>query len=203
MMLHSEPDAMNPKTPSRRPLSVYASWISASFVGALLATVITLIPTSLPWINEDRWVGFILYPSFAILLGAAQAVVLSRSIPRSGRWILACLLGWLFPLLAITVASQVISTPLRGAAAPFLFIGASTGFAQWFLLRQYFPSAGVWIAATIAGWATLTVLVGQPYPIHLLLISLGVVPSLATGLVLAFWTSLRNAPQRDSGQSAA
>ena len=194
---------MNPGTSSRRALVVYASWIFASFVGAILATVVIVVPTSLPWVNEDRWVGFILFPSFALPLGAAQAVVLSRSIPRSGRWILACLVGWLFPFFVMTLAGPLASAPLPGStAALFLLIGASTGCAQWLLLRGSFPAGGVWIAATLVGWTALAALVGQPFSVHAQSILLGVVPSLATGLVLAFWTGLRHAPQPDSEHSA-
>lgn len=96
------------------------------------------------------------------ILSAAQAVVLRR-VDRTlnGRgWIgataLAAAFAWAVAMLAVHNGDRLNTLPL-GAVLPIAAVAGiavllSLGTAQWFVLRNHFPSAHLWIWANALAW---------------------------------------------------
>jgi hypothetical protein len=127
--------------------------------------------------------GWLLWPALAlvtagVLAGALQCVVLVHRIPRAWRWMLATAVGWLAGVLIVVFAAGT------GILAG-LVIGASTGTAQWMLLRREVHWAGWWIVVSSLAWATGLSLAPNPESVLLPRVVLsGVMPSLMTGIAL-------------------
>ena len=83
-----------------------------------------------------------------MIMGMAQWLVLRARIRRAGWWIIASAVGWVVGLAVITVASPSAAGAVFGAV-----LGATTGTAQWLVLRLSVYQAGWWIVISILGWA--------------------------------------------------
>jgi hypothetical protein len=97
------------------------------------------------------------------VLGAAQAVVLrrvDRTIPTRS-WIgataLAAGFAWAIAMLAVHNGDRLNTVPLAAvlpiAAVAGTGVLLSLGTAQWFILRNHFPNAHLWIWANALAWA--------------------------------------------------
>jgi hypothetical protein len=97
------------------------------------------------------------------VLGAAQAVVLRRvdhTLPRRG-WIAATALAagfaWAIAMLAVHNSDRLNTLPLVAvlpiAAVAGTGVLLSLGTAQWFILRDHFPNAHIWVWANALAWA--------------------------------------------------
>ena len=111
--------------------------------------------------------------AFGALLGIAQWFVLKRQVSWSGRWRLFTAIGGAASF-AIAVVIVTIFLPYRPGfifgtfdtefmAATVLgivvVIGASLGFAQWFVLRRNVSGSGLWVLASAVGPAVIYLLV--------------------------------------------
>jgi hypothetical protein len=110
---------------------------------------------------------------------------------------------WITWVLATTIAGAVGLIPAlllasNSPAAGGVPLGAVVGFVQWRVLRRRIPVSGLWVVATIAGWAV--VLAALEYtdipvlPGGEVMYALGVVLFLAfpgTAVGLAQWLILR------------
>lgn len=110
-------------------------------------------------------------------LGVVQWLVLRPHLRRAWQWIAASVAGWLVAFnigsLVFGIMTDVLNGPglslfesavsanatVSGLAVLFivwLLIGAAggavAGGVQWFVLRQYFPRSGWWVAANALGW---------------------------------------------------
>ncbi len=99
-----------------------------------------------------RWIGG--YIGIAI----AQWIVL-RQLPNASWWlglsVLGAIVGWFVSQFIIGILSLgmgyeflLIANMMEGALFGFVF-----GLAQWFYLRRIVNQAGLWIVASITGWA--------------------------------------------------
>lgn len=110
-----------------------------------------------------------------LLVGAAQAFVLRRRLPRLAprRWIYVTMIGaglaWLMGMVPSTVAALSPSQVGSEGTAPPEYLqyalaaglgaiaGPILGSAQWIALRRHVPRAGRWLWANALAWA-----VGMP-----------------------------------------
>ncbi len=98
--------------------------------------------------------GWLLLPTIALVTagvgaGIMQCLVLTRRIPHAWRWIVATTVGWLVGLgIALFTVPPGLGL-LTGAV-----IGATTGMAQWGLLRFHVRWAGWWIVVSVLAWST-------------------------------------------------
>jgi hypothetical protein len=135
-----------------------------------------LMATTFGWL-----LGWLLLPTIGLVTagvgaGIVQCFVLYRRIPRPWRWILATAVGWLAGVaIVIPVVPPGIGL-LSGA-----IIGATTGTAQWWLLRRQVHWAGWWIAVSMLAWAMALAIGLDALPRVVLS---GVVAGMMTGLVL-------------------
>jgi len=147
---------------------VLAWWIFASLVGWAAGLAIgmgfTRVAGELPGINEDR-VGV-----YAILLSVGAATVdnkwrvLTGYLPRPMRWVPATVAGYLLAFIpfAIPRFPNLPGPELLDDALLFVLIGGAVGIAQWWVLRQHYYSAAVWVPATAAGFLSFLWLVANP-----------------------------------------
>ena len=115
-----------------------------------------IVATTMGWI-----LGQVLLPGLTLVttglgIAALQALILISRIRRPAHWLLASAVGWtvggLFVLLLIPVEAEVLAGPI---------FGASTGVAQWLVLRREVHWAAWWIPITTLAWTTgLSVLPG-------------------------------------------
>lgn len=92
-------------------------------------------------ITEDYLLVYVYFPAFGLVVGCLQYLLLRRSLPRMGWWIVATVAGWLLPRAVFRSAAAVLPAALDVrsvwlvAVRPVL-IGGSIGLAQWLVLRQ-------------------------------------------------------------------
>ncbi len=150
--------------------SLLAKWIFASLIGWAAGLVaglgIALVATILPGLDEDRFLVYALLISLGLTLGAAQWVVLRRYLLHLHpvRWIVATLIGHLLCLIVI-VASN--TAHLGGISiwsnVPLLsLLGTAIGTCQWWILRQHYRQARVWVLASAAGFLCFLWIVINP-----------------------------------------
>ena len=172
--------------PSVRP---WLLWVGASLLGACLAGGITYLLIFLPvGIDQDRWAAYVFVPAFGILTGLAQAAVLSGWVRHAFWWVAVSLIGWLLAYASIIALGSLLPSAGFGSTATTLIVlGASTGLTQWVMLRRHFPSASLWILASILGWAILALIVGKAFTQPAELALVGAVPPSVPGAVLSWW----------------
>ena len=145
-----------------------------------------LMATTAGWV-----LGWLLLPTIPVVtagVGVAvmQCFVLFRRVPRPWRWILASAIGW--------VAGLVIVVPVVPPGMGFLsgaVMGATTGAAQWILLRRQVHWAGWWIVVSSLAWSAALSLAPDSGsnalpPLVLSGVTVAVVTGIALGLLLNF-----------------
>jgi hypothetical protein len=177
------------------PLEAWLLWVGASVLATSLAFVITtlLLPA---FEYQDRWVAPVFLSAFGILLALAQAVVLARWVRNPLGWFAVSFLGWVLAYLCITALARLPpSLGFASTRSTLVVFGASTGVAQWLMLRQHFAVGSLWIGASLLGWGALALIVGVAFtqPAQLALVAL--LPAAATGVLLSWWRS-RPRPSR-------
>jgi hypothetical protein len=180
----------------RREWALWLWWVLANALAILLGVVILyalvfLAEALVSGINEDRFFGYAFGPVLVLSLSALQWLVLRRRIPRSGRWFLATGAGLVIGYALVTVAIQ--SIPALTAREPDLRLlslivmigfGGSLGLAQWAVLRRHLRMSGLWIVASMLGWASASLLIGKSIDRTTDIIALAVVPAAWAGLAL-------------------
>jgi hypothetical protein len=183
-MVHPFPNFLGRLSP---PLEAWLLWVGASVLATSLAFGVAslLLPA---FEDPDRWAAPVFLPAFGILLALGQAVVLARWVRSPLWWFAASFLGWLLAYLCITALATLPSAlGFASTGSTLVVFGASTGIAQWLMLRQHFASGSLWIAASLLGWAVLALIVGEAFtqPAQVGLVAL--LPAAATGGVLSWW----------------
>lgn len=176
------------------PIVIWLAWAGGSFLAAACALGLTLVILRVSGVNEDRWMGRILVPALVILLGVAQALVLSLRLKRAGWWVgvtaAGCALTILIFMLISKLASMGLVNPFGMTTTLTLMIyGACTGVVQWVYLRRRWAQAIWWIPASIIGWALPGILVGPVFTNLNQMTWVGLVPAAVTGLLVAWWFS--------------
>ena len=177
------------------PLKAWLLWVGASAIATSLASLVTYL--ILPALQDpDRWGALVFLPAFGILVALAQAVVLARWVRHPLSWLGVSFLGWLLAYLCVTaLATLPPSLGFASTGSTLVVFGATTGIAQWLMLRQHFAPGSLWIAASLLGWGLLALIVGGAFthPAQLALIAL--LPASTTGVVLSRWSERRRPPR--------
>ena len=138
---------------------------------------------------EGNLVIFLSFAVMSMAIAFTQWLVIRRHI-RGMSWLWMTLIGGtLGGLLSSWASFQLAIT--YGDAVDFLLVygclrGLTTGFAQWFLLKQSFKHSGWWVVGTTASWY-VSVLVGSLMIQKLgyfLTLTVGAIYGLLTGIVL-------------------
>lgn len=134
--------------------------------------VLWIIATTLGWV-----IGQLLLPSIGpfiagILIGAMQWFVLRDRIKKAWLWILLTGIGW-----AVGIAIVVFVLPDGLGFLYGILVGATTGIAQWIIIRREVLLSGWWIVISIIAWFTgLSMIPG--------LLTTGTLPGLMTGIAI-------------------
>jgi len=144
------------------------------------------------WIDDSLKGDFVVFLSFAVMsmaIAVAQWLVIRRYI-QGMSWLWMTLIGgtlggslssWASFQLAITYGDAVDFLVVYGCLR-----GLTTGFAQWFLLKQRFKQSGWWVVGTTASWY-ISLLVGSLLIQKLgyfLTLTVGAIYGLLTGIIL-------------------
>ncbi|MBL7163422.1 MAG: hypothetical protein ISS57_12510 [Anaerolineales bacterium] len=116
-----------------------------------------IFTTTLGWLIGSTF----LPPAYGVgvTIGFAQWLVLRPLFPKTGWWILATAAGWTLGWGVIFITTPPQIETIIGAV-----LGAITGFAQWFILKNWVPKAGWWVIVSSLGWAIgLSGFVDFPY----------------------------------------
>ena len=196
--------------------SFYLGWVVLNIVAVVAAGLISLALVILitqivgdtiqvggqSRITEDFLFMYVLFPVIGLLVGLLQYLLLRRYIPRLTGWIPATFLGWLMPFAAgyfiLTVLG--LENDTFSLMLGLFLIGASVAVPQWWLLRQRMRHAFWWILAGGLGWGMvglLNLVTSEPLPV---LLAIGLLPAIATGIV--FWLFLDWYPQQQLQSSA-
>ena len=163
------------------PLWIVATAISYAGGGKISALVTDYITGNLG--------VFLSFAVMSIAIAVAQWLVIRRHIRGMG-WLWMTFLGgsvggslssWASFQLAITYGDAVDLIAMYGCMR-----GLTTGFAQWFLLRQSFKRSGWWIIGTTASWY-VSIMVGVLLMQTLgnfLTLTVGAIYGLLTGIIL-------------------
>jgi hypothetical protein len=87
--------------------------------------------------------------TIGVALGFLQWFILQNRIRNSGWWIPATIIGWTLGSIIALIAAPEGLDVIAG-----LVIGATTGIAQWLVLRREVNWAGWWIVMNIVAWTT-------------------------------------------------
>jgi hypothetical protein len=140
------------------------------------------------WLMATTWgwlLGWLVLSTIALVTagvgaGVMQGLVLNRRIPYAWHWILATAVGWM-----VGLGIALLGVPSGFGLLSGTVIGATTGMAQWALLRSYVRWAGWWIPVSILAWATALGLAPSSGQVALPPIVLsGVMSAVLTGLAL-------------------
>jgi MFS family permease len=159
-------------------------WILANAVGwAVAAGLVVLVPVPLGLIlipdhlYEDLScgllvkvfslgsvvAGFVFGAFVGVIVGIMQGLVLRRRILMSGRWVLACALGWgfafgiaVFSLVMVRI-SQWSVLERFGESVVWALVGALggsfSGIMQWLVLKPQVSRSSRWVVVSTLGWA--------------------------------------------------
>jgi hypothetical protein len=148
--------------------SLLARWTLAGSIGWVVGLAagmaLTMAAGILPWLDQDRFFVYAILISLGLTLGTAQWVVLRRYLPRPGRWITATLIGYLLCLILITGANlaQLGGVGVWNNVLLLGLFGTAIGTAQWWILRQHYRQAGLWVLASAVGFQAFLWLVVNP-----------------------------------------
>ncbi len=186
----------------------WLSWVAASTAAILIGVGIIygsifLAKAVVPGINEDRFMGVLIFPVLATLLGVLQWLVLRRRIPRSAWWILATVAGMLG---GIALGSGFIKAILHftgrqwnwdstfGVLVFYWFIGYFLALAQLPILWRRIKFFAFWPLAGMLGWLALGLIIGKSIDRISDILALGTVPAAFTGLCLIWPIRTRLSP---------
>jgi hypothetical protein len=138
---------------------IWQSWFrwttAGEFAGFLAPALVGALTTSPPLLVLAGMAE-------GAVLGAAQAVVLHRVVRtlNARGWIgataLAAAFAWAVAMFAVHNGDRLNTLPLAAvlpiAAIAGLGVLLSLGTAQWFLLRNHFPGAHLWVWANAVAW---------------------------------------------------
>lgn len=179
--------------------SFYLGWIVLNLIAVVAAGLISLALIILitqivgdtiqvggqSRITEDFLFMYVLFPVIGLLTGFLQYLLLRRYLPRMIGWIPATLLGWLMPFVTGFLILNVLGlqNDTFSLMLGLLLIGAMVALPQWLLLRQRVRHAFWWILAVGLGWGLvglLNLVTSDPLPV---LLAIGLLPAIATGIV--------------------
>ena len=182
------------------PLAWWIAWLLISQIQRVVGSTVQVGGQSR--ITEDFLLGTILLPLFGLLTGLLQALLLRRTLPRMGWWIVATVLGWLLPFAVLRLLSVLLAPVLdvNSTQARMLLgmlIGGSMGLMQWLVLRPRVPNAAWWILASVLGWTTTALVTGETLSSTLDMLAVVLLPPIATGFAL--WLLLDRFQEQRTG----
>jgi hypothetical protein len=132
--------------------------------------------------------------AYLLCIPLFQWLVLRRRVPRSGYWFLATDAG----LIASAVLWGLVNRAFPGRTLPIInylqpfggpasliTVGLCLGVAQWVVLRRHLRMPGLWVAASVLGWASaVPVVVEGRFSYALVWIAVGAMTGICTGLAL-------------------
>lgn len=164
---------MSDKQNSWGAFSLLAGWIFAGLIGwttglvaaGILAPVAARIP--FPW-QHDKDMAFA-YASLLLLgitIGVAQWIVLRRYLPKATRWIAATMIGYVLCAIIFAFANnnpaRLLRTEVGNNVILLVLMGIAIGASQWWVLRQHYSNAGLWVLASTFGFLLFMWLIVNP-----------------------------------------
>jgi hypothetical protein len=131
-----------------------------------------VVATTLGWVISQLLLPIIGPVVAGFTIGVMQWFVLRDRIRNSWRWSIATGIGW-----AIGLGVVLYAIPLEYGFPYGIIVGATTGIAQWLILRSEVHFSGWWIVISIIGWFTgLSMIPG--------LLTTGTLAGLLTGVAI-------------------
>lgn len=108
-----------------------------------------IMATTLGWVISQLLLPSIGPVVAGFTIGILQWFILKNRIKNAWRWPLATGIGW-----GIGVGIVLFTIPPEYGFLYGITVGATTGIAQWFILRGEVLISGWWIVISIIGWFT-------------------------------------------------
>ena len=173
-------------------------WVLASAAGMGLAYVVVfahfILALELAPMDRSTAVDFVVPIALLLCIPLFQWLVLRRRIPRSGYWFLATDAGLIASAVLLGLVNRAFpgrTMPIINYLQPFsgpvtlIIVGLCLGFAQWAVLRRHLRMPGLWVVASVLGWAsTVAVVVEGRLGYALVWIAMGLMTGICTGLAL-------------------
>lgn len=143
-------------------LWVMARWSAAGALGFALGiaggAALTELAQSLAGVNPDRFSAYAILCSLGVAVGLLQWKTIVQWLPELERWAPATLAGYVLAMIPLTAPRL-----LGASGAPLLLImGGLMALGQWWLLRQHYRGAAIWVVASAAGMLSFLWLIANP-----------------------------------------
>lgn len=149
-----------------------AMWMVANLVGwaaGLAASALLIqVTAAIPGVNEDRYFTYTVLLALGLATGIAQWRVMIGYLPRPIQWVGATLAGYLVCVIVMAGGNGIklpFGLPLTGLwddALLLMLFGIAIGVPQWWILRQHYRKAWVWVPSMAAGFLFFLWIIADP-----------------------------------------
>ncbi len=168
--------------------AIWATWTAISTFSLMAAVFMATLVVAALSLNEDRAMAPILLLLWFVMMAAGQTWMLSARLRRAGWWPVVSAVGWLSLVPVVWLISlwpgDAMNTLTTGTT--LMIVGATTGIAQWLVLRGQWDRAGWWPAASALSGGALALAIGPTITSMAEFVWIGAIPGATMGLLVAW-----------------
>jgi hypothetical protein len=168
------------------------AWLLAAPLGMLFVFLFSLpVPGAGSPLSSNVFMMLGFVAGLGLTSATIQWLLLRRHLPGAGWWIPVSFAGWAASGLLLFALDRLFHAWLQAPLPMLALLGATVGFAQWFLLRRLLPRAVWWLPLNMLAFSTI-LLAGESFSSLAEILLFLSLPHLVTGTGL--WALLRQEP---------
>lgn len=168
------------------------AWLLAAPLGMLFVFLFSVpVPGQSSALSSNVFMMLGFVTGLGLTSATMQWLLLRRHLPHAGWWIPVSVAGWGASGLLLFALDRLFHAWLQAPLPMLALLGATVGFAQWFLLRRLLPHAVWWPLLNMLAFSTV-LLAGESFSSLAEMLLFLTLPHLVTGAGL--WALLRQEP---------
>jgi hypothetical protein len=165
------------------------AWLLAAPLGMLFVFLFSLpLPGAGSALSSNVFMMLGFLTGLGLTSATMQWLLLRRHLPHAGWWIPVSFAGWAASGLLLFALDRLFHAWLQAPLPMLALLGATVGFAQWFLLRRLLPRAVWWPPLNVLAFSII-LLAGESFSSLAEMLVFLTLPHLVTGTGL--WALLR------------